>query len=157
MKYGFGTMKGKIDNNNEFSIQDKLVYAAGADYGINYFDTGYFYQNGKNEDAVINIIDELKLEGAEITLKLPLEMCHNKIDVLTIINKQMEKIERILYLKPKINYFFHTVTPDKWKIIQEYNLLELVNELKQKGKIHGIGFSFHDNYSLFEEMLNSFE
>lgn len=39
--------------------------------------------------------------------------------------------------------------------VLEYHIIELCEQLRQEGKIKYLGFSFHDEYPVFEKILKA--
>jgi len=63
-----------------------------------------------------------------------------------------EQIER-LQTKPDI-YLFHGLNRNRLEKIKNLNLIEKIEEAKRKGLINHIGFSFHDNFEVFKEIID---
>ena len=54
-------------------------------------------------------------------------------------------------------YLIHNVDRGVWKRVQKLNLLPYLEELKAAGRIRHIGFSFHDSYDFFLEVLDAYD
>ena len=50
-------------------------------------------------------------------------------------------------------YLLHALSKDKVKLIKEWGIIDIVNGWKKAGKIRNVGFSFHDDYDTFKEIL----
>ena len=50
-------------------------------------------------------------------------------------------------------YLLHALDADKWRKVLEYDLIGMCEEFREEGKIRNIGFSFHDEYPVFKEIL----
>ncbi|MCK4383734.1 MAG: aldo/keto reductase, partial [Candidatus Lokiarchaeota archaeon] len=62
------------------------------------------------------------------------------------------QIER-LQTNPDI-YLFHGLNKKRLEKIKDLNLLEKIEQAKAKGLIKHIGFSFHDSYEVFKEIID---
>lgn len=48
----------------------------------------------------------------------------------------------------------HSLDKEDWDRMVEMGTVKRLEELKAEGKIRYLGFSFHDKYEVFEEILN---
>ncbi|GAG94376.1 unnamed protein product, partial [marine sediment metagenome] len=65
------------------------------------------------------------------------------------LNEQIERLQT----NPDI-YLFHGLNRSRLEKIKNLNLIEKIEEAKAKGLIKYIGFSFHDNYEVFKEIID---
>lgn len=49
-------------------------------------------------------------------------------------------------------YLLHSLDKAKWETVKEFKILDLLEKKRSEGKIRFIGFSFHDEYEVFEEI-----
>ena len=47
----------------------------------------------------------------------------------------------------------HAMSKERWDKVKELGIVEFCEQLKAEGKIRYLGFSFHDTYEAFEEVL----
>ena len=77
---------------------------------------------------------------------------------LVITPEDLEKYLDIQLDRLKTNYLdiylFHALNQDNWKKVKKLNLIKKMEELKNKGKIKHIGFSFHGSYDIFKEIID---
>src|SRR5690606_30141329 len=52
-------------------------------------------------------------------------------------------------------YLLHALDKERWQKIGELGMLDELVQLKAEGKIRFLGFSFHDEYEVFEQILTS--
>lgn len=148
---GFGCMRfpvtadGKIDEPEAEKMLDK-AYAA----GVNYFDTAYPYHGGASETFVGRALKKYDRESFFLATKLPLWSVQKIEDVDSIFTEQLEKLQ-VEYVD---FYLMHSVNKGKWDEMVRLGVVERLKELKAEGKIRYLGFSFHDKYEVFEEVLN---
>lgn len=147
---GFGAMRLPMNQQmrvNEEEAIKMIRYAI--DNGVNYVDTAYPYHNGESEVVVGKALKDGYREKVHLTTKSPLWMIKKAEDFDTFLDEQIERLQT----KPDI-YLFHGLNRDRLEKIKNLNLIEKIEEAKKKGLIKHIGFSFHDNYEVFEEIID---
>lgn len=147
---GFGCMRfptnaeGKIDRPLAQEMLDKAIAA-----GVNYIDTAYPYHNGESELFVGEALKKYDRASYYLATKLPVWFVKSVEDVDKYFNEQLEKLQTD-YVD---FYLLHAMGISRWKEMVELGVVERLEELKAEGKIRYLGFSFHDSYEAFEEML----
>lgn len=147
---GFGCMRfptnaeGKIDRELAQQMLDKAIAA-----GVNYIDTAYPYHNGESELFVGEALKKYDRASYYLATKLPVWFVKSVEDVDRLFNEQLQKLQTD-YVD---FYLLHAMGLARWKEMVELGVVERLEELKAEGKIRYLGFSFHDNYEAFEEML----
>ncbi len=148
---GYGCMRfptnaeGKIDAQKAEALLDKAIAQ-----GVNYIDTAYPYHNGESETFVGKVLQKYPRESYYLATKLPLWNVHSLEDVDKIFNEQLGKLQTE-YVD---FYLMHAMNLGSWKKMLEMGVVKRLEEMKEEGKIRYLGFSFHDNYAAFEEILN---
>ena len=148
---GYGCMRfptnaeGKIDEEKAEALLDKAI----AD-GVNYIDTAYPYHNGESETFVGKVLKKYDRASYYLATKLPLWSVHSLEDVDKIFNEQLSKLQTD-YVD---FYLMHAVNLVRFKEMLELGVVKRLEEMKEEGKIRYLGFSFHDSYAAFEEVLN---
>lgn len=150
---GFGAMRlktvnGEIDEEKAFELFDNAYKN-----GVNYFDTAMPYTDGKNETFVGKALKRYPRESFYLATKLSFGMVNSRDDVLKLIDKQLETLQTN-YID---NYLLHALNKDRISQIKEWGVLEIVKGWQKEGKIKNIGFSFHDDYDTFVEILNMYD
>lgn len=148
---GFGCMRfpvtpeGKIDEPEAERMLDKAIAA-----GVNYIDTAYPYHNGESEPVVGKVLEKYDRDSYFLATKLPVWMVNSIEDVDRIFNEQLERLrtDHIDF------YLMHALGKERWDAAVKIGVVERLEELKAQGRIKYLGFSFHDNYDVFEEILN---
>ncbi|MFX0138183.1 MAG: aldo/keto reductase, partial [Candidatus Hodarchaeota archaeon] len=87
-----------------------------------------------------------------LTTKLPIWQVKKKEDFDRFLNEQIERLQT----NPDI-YLFHGLNKQRLEKIKKLNLIEKIEEAKSKGLIKHIGFSFHDNFEVFKEILDYYQ
>ena len=149
---GFGCMRfpttpeGKIDEPRAEAMMDEAIAA-----GVNYIDTAYPYHGGESELVVGRVLQKYDRGSFYLATKLPLWAVNSLDDAKRIFAEQLKKLQTD-YLD---FYLLHAVSRDRWEKGKELGIVEFCEQLKAEGKIRNLGFSFHDDYTVFEEILRS--
>jgi predicted aldo/keto reductase-like oxidoreductase len=150
---GFGCMRfpvtaqGKIDRQKSQEMLD-LAYAQ----GINYYDTAYPYHDGESELFVGEALKKYDRNSFYLATKLPTWMVHTTEDVDRLFQEQLQKLQ-MEYID---FYLLHALDKEKWPRMKELGVLERLEKYRAEGKIKRIGFSFHDDYDTFEEIIKAY-
>jgi hypothetical protein len=148
---GFGCMRlpinsdGKIDEPQALRMLDRAFAA-----GINYFDTAYVYHNGESEIVLGKWMKNIKRENLYITTKMPMMMVNSLDQAKKIFEEQLQRLQTD-YIDC---YLMHGLNEGYFKRAKELGIIEYAENLKKEGKIKALGFSFHDNFKIFEEIIN---
>ncbi len=148
---GFGCMRfpvtgeGKIDEPEAERMLDKAIAA-----GVNYIDTAYPYHGGDSEPFVGKVLHKYDRDSFYLATKLPVWMINSIEDVDRIFAQQLERLQTE-YID---FYLMHAMDKGRWDKMLEMGCVKRLEELKAEGKIKYLGFSFHDSYEAFEEILN---
>lgn len=150
---GFGAMRLPIDQ--QFKIREdeaiKMIRYA-IDNGVNYIDTAYPYHNGESEILVGKALKDGYREKVHLTTKLPIWLVKKREDFDRFLNEQIERLQTY----PDI-YLFHGLNKQRLEKIKSLNLIEKIEEAKSMGLIKHIGFSFHDNFEVFKEIIDYYQ
>ena len=147
---GFGCMRfpttadGKIDETMAEQMLDKAIAA-----GVNYIDTAYPYHNGESEPFVGRVLQKYERGSFYLATKLPIWKVEKLEDVDTIVEEQLTRLQTD-YID---FYLMHAMNKERWDAMLQMGVVKRLEELKAEGKIRYLGFSFHDTYEAFEEML----
>ena len=155
-KLGFGFMRlplldaddqSKIDFEQLNKMVDKFL-----DRGFTYFDTAYMYHNFTSEIALReSLVKRHKRDTYAVATKLPTMFLKKEEDLERIFNEQLEKtgLEYFDY------YLLHNLGVSHYEIAKEFNAFEFIQKKKEEGKVKNIGFSYHDNAELLDEILTA--
>ena len=155
---GFGCMRfptikqsdgtSKID----FELTSKMIDYA-IKNGVNYIDTAYPYHNGESEVVVGKIMKNYPRDSFYLATKLPMWKVESKEMVREIFNEQLNKLQMEYF----DFYLLHSLDKQRFEKVKKYDVLEECLKLKEEGKIKNLGFSFHDDYEVFEEIINYYD
>ncbi len=147
---GFGCMRfpvtaeGKIDEPEAERMLDKAIAA-----GVNYIDTAYPYHNGDSEPFVGRVLKKYDRHSFYLATKLPCWNVSKKEDAERIFEEQLTRLQTD-YID---FYLMHALSGDSFRKMAELGVVEVLERLKAEGRIKYLGFSFHDSYEAFEEIL----
>ncbi len=150
---GFGAMRfPMIDQTtvNEEEAIKMIRYAI--DNGVNYIDTAYPYHNGESEVIVGKALKEGYRDKVYLTTKLPMWAVKNSEDFDKFLSEQIDRLQS----NPDI-YLFHGLTKNRLEKIKKLNLIEKMEDAKERGLLKYIGFSFHDNFEVFKEIIDYYK
>jgi predicted aldo/keto reductase-like oxidoreductase len=123
------------------------------DQGVNYLDTAYPYHGGNSERFVGRALQDGYRARVKLATKLPTWAVERADDFDRFLDEQLEKLQ-IDYID---FYLFHGMRVARWKTIQDLKLLERAESALADGRIKHLGFSFHDTYELFQEVIDSYD
>ena len=147
---GFGCMRfpvtadGKIDRPEAEKMLDKAIAS-----GVNYIDTAYPYHEGESEIVVGNILKKYDRSSFYLATKLPVWFVKSVEDVDRLFEEQLAKLQTD-YID---FYLLHAMNKERWDEMLSLGCVARLEQLKEEGKIKYLGFSFHDGYEVFEEMI----
>lgn len=150
---GFGCMRfptkgGGIEEERSIHmIRDAI------ENGVNYFDTAYFYHNGKSESLLGDALTGGYRERVKIATKLPPFMVSKLEGAKKIFAIQIAKLKT-----DYIDYYLLHMLTDKatFDRMVDIGVIEWLEQLKKKGTIHNIGFSFHGSKTDFEQIIQAY-
>ena len=148
---GYGCMRlpvredGKIDEEKATALLEK-----GLANGINYIDTAYPYHNGESESFVGKVLKNHPRDSFYLATKMPSWEIHKVEDVDRIFAIQLDRLQTN-YVD---FYLIHAIGRDKWRELVSLGVVEHLEQMQKDGKIKYLGFSFHDSYEAFEEIIN---
>lgn len=148
---GFGCMRfpmtadGAIDEPLAEQMMDKAIAA-----GVNYIDTAYPYHGGASETFVGKVLKKYDRKSFYLATKLPCWKVEKPEDVDAIFEEQLTKLQTD-YID---FYLLHALNAERFHDMIRLGCVEKLEALKEQGRIKYLGFSFHDTYDVFEEILN---
>lgn len=155
---GFGCMRFPTMTNekgerviNRSEASKMLDYAY--QNGVTYFDTAYPYHGGESEVVLGEAMKKYKRETFLVATKLPMWKLEKTEEVRKTFFEQLSRLQ-MNYVD---FYLLHALNRNTFKKGKDIHALEEVIKLKEEGYIRHIGFSFHDEYEIFEEIVNYYD
>ncbi len=149
---GFGCMRFPLNEDGTINepLSEKML-AKAYESGVNYFDTANPYHNGDSEPFVGRFLKRYPRDSFYLATKLPMWKVTSLESAKEIFADQLERLQT-----DYIDFFLlHAMDKARYQTALRCELIEWLHELKAEGKIKNVGFSFHDEYELFETMLTS--
>ena len=142
---GFGCMRlpEYEDEKGVWHIEQEKVnemLMRAYELGINYFDTALYYCHNNSEIAIGKALAPIR-DKVYISTKCPLGKVKSADDYEATLEESLRKLgtDYVDF------YHFWAINKKQFdEIIVPFGLLDRAKELKAKGKIHHISFSFHD-------------
>ncbi len=147
---GFGCMRFPVLENGKINEEEaeKMLDEA-LQNGVNYIDTAYPYHNGDSEPFVGRVLDKYPRDSYFLATKFPVWKAETFDDVVETFNSQLERLN-----KSYIDYYLiHSLDKEKWEKVKKLGMLDFLDKMRKEGKIRHLGFSFHDDYNVFEEII----
>lgn len=155
-KLGFGTMRMPLDNPEDpTSVNAEQVCKmvdAFMEQGFVYFDTAYMYHKYESERVVKKALaDRYPRESFILADKLPLSHLKAAEDMPRFFDEQLEKcgVEYFDY------YLLHNISRAYYEVAEKFDAFAFARQKKEEGRIRKLGFSFHADAELLEEILET--
>ncbi len=153
---GFGCMRLPVIDGNpaaidETAAREMIEYAV--DQGVNYLDTAYPYHQQHSEPFIGRMLQCGLAERVKIATKLPCWKVEKKQDFDRLLAEQLERLqsERVDF------YLLHALKKDSWEKMRQLEVLDWLERVQSEGRIDQIGFSFHDDYATFQEIVDAYQ
>ena len=152
---GFGCMKfptnggkGNIDEPRAVAMIREAI-----EKGVNYFDTAYIYHNGKSEGLLGKALAGGYRARVRIATKLPPFIVRNLEGAKKIFATQLQRLQTDC-----VDYYLLHMLMDKARFdyLTRLGIMEWLEELKAKGTVKNIGFSFHGSKEEFEKIIRAY-
>jgi hypothetical protein len=153
---GFGCMRlPTVDGQRGTDVDEaeaiRMIRHA-IDQGVNYIDTAYPYHEGKSELIVGRALKDGYREKVRLATKLPVFLVQGPQDFDRFLNEQLAKLQ----MDHVDFYLLHGLNKSTWSnVVLKHGLLGLAERALADSRIRHLGFSFHDDYACFEEIINA--
>lgn len=155
-KLGFGMMRLPLKKADDPTSIDLEQVCRMADTfikkGFTYFDTAYMYHNNMSEVAFKEAVAKrYSRDSFVLATKMPTMMLKTAEDHQRIFNEQLAKtgVEYFDY------YLLHCLNAKNYETAEKLKTFEFCKKMQDEGKIKHLGFSYHDNPELLEEILKA--
>lgn len=155
-KLGFGLMRLPYFGNNPADVdveQAKKMVDLFIEKGFTYFDTALMYNAFGSEKATKEfLVDRYPRDAYTIATKLHNNFFNTLEERDKIFNEQRERIgvEFFDY------YLLHSIEKVSLQKYEEFDCFNWLFDKKAQGLVKHVGFSFHDNAELLDEVLTKY-
>lgn len=153
---GFGAMRfPTLLNEKDIDIKktyEMLDYAI--ENGINYIDTAYPYHDGMSEVLLGDYFEKRGVrEKIYLATKMPVWKIEKWDDFDFYFNIQLNRLKTD-YID---FYLLHSLWRGSWERVKNLDVLDWLEKKKKEGKIRFFGFSFHDEFEVFKEIIDFYD
>ncbi len=153
---GFGVMRMPILDNDSSKIDmpvsiGMIRYAI--DHGVNYVDTAYPYHQGNSEILVGEALKDGYRAKVKLATKMPTWLVNSQSDMDMYLEEQLKRLQTD-YID---FYLLHGLRLERWLKMKELAVFDWAESAMDEGKIKHLGFSFHDEFAVFKEIIDSYE
>lgn len=153
---GFGAMRLPIVGEDVSQIDEEkaiemIRYAI--EHGVNYVDTAYPYHMGNSEKIVGKALKDGYREKVFLATKSPVWQVERHEDFERFLDQQLEKLQT----DHVDMYLMHALDKERWEKIKALRFFEFFERAKAQRKIRFAGFSFHDKYPIFKEIVDGYD
>jgi len=153
---GFGCMRLPTRNEGDKKCVDRekaipmIRYAI--DNGVNYVDTAYGYHDGESEVVVGEALKGGYREKVTLATKLPPWRISKTEDMRRVFDEQRERLGTDVIDV----YLLHALNKQSFEAIKGLGVFAFLDELLKEGSIKHAGFSFHDGFETFKEIIDAY-
>lgn len=149
---GYGCMRFPVNKDHtvdEEKAQQLIDRAMEA--GVTYYDTAWFYHDGESEPMMGRLLSRYPRESYCLATKMPCAIIDSLEQAKDIFAKQFERLQTDYF----DFYLLHSLSGRSWKKMLELGVVDFLEQCHREGKFRWFGFSFHDEYEAFEEILRA--
>ena len=153
---GFGCMRlphleGEGQKLDEPQALEMVRWAI--DHGVNFIDTAYVYNDGGCERFLGRALQDGYREKVILSTKLPPWPIQATEDFDVYLDEELDRLQT-----DHVDvYIMHSLQQSTWHKLRDLNLLDWAEGALQDGRIRGLGFSFHDRYEVFQEIVDAYD
>jgi len=153
---GFGAMRLPCLDGDSSKIDEPLAmelirYAI--DHGVNYVDTGYSYHRGSSERLLGRVLKDGYREKVKLADKMPVWLVKEEGDFDRYFEEQLDRLQT-----DHVDlYLLHALTGKSWANMKKLGVTEWAEGAIAEGRIGHFGFSFHDEFAAFKEIVDGYD
>jgi uncharacterized protein len=153
---GFGAMRLPQNSPNPADVNEPesvRMIRHSIDHGVNYVDTAYPYHAGKSEVVVGKALQDGYRRKVKLATKMPSWAVKTAADFDRYLDEQLKRLQT-----DTIDfYLLHGLNKDYWPKLRDLKVLEWAEKAMAEGRIWKLGFSFHDEFPLFKEIVDAYD
>ena len=153
---GFGAMRLPVIDEDQSKVNEpeaiRMIRCA-IDNGVNYVDSAYPYHMGRSEVVVGKALQDGYRRKVKMATKFPARMAEKAEDFDRILSEQLQRLD----IDMIDFYLLHGLSRESWTKVRDLGVLKWAEAQMAKGRIGRLGFSFHDGYEVFKEIVDSYD
>lgn len=153
---GFGAMRLPTLDDDSGKINEPLateMIRKAIDAGVNYVDTAYPYHKGQSEPFIGSVLKDGYREKVRLATKMPTWLVKEEADFDKFLEEQLQRLD--------VNfidfYLLHSLNARVWKRLNELDVFTWAEKRMAEGLFGHLCFSFHDEYPVFESIVNGYD
>ncbi len=156
---GFGCMRlptldgNPLGSNIDQAQAERMIHCA-IEGGVNYFDAAYVYHEGASEVVLGKALRAGRRDKVNLATKSPVWQIQSGGDFDRLLNEQLCRLQT-----DHIDfYLLRALNRKRWQdSVLQHDLLAKADAAIRDGRIGHLGFSFHDCYESFPEILDGYD
>ncbi len=153
---GFGVMRLPVLDNDSGKINEPLAMEMirhAIDSGVNYVDTAYPYHQEQSEPFVGKVLKDGYRNKVKLATKMPSWHVKEAADFDRLLEEQLRRLD-----VDKIDfYLLHALNARYWATYKKLDVFGWTEKKMAEGVFDHLCFSFHDDYPVFEEIVNGYD
>jgi hypothetical protein len=153
---GFGAMRLPTldgDSSKIDELEATAMIRRAIDAGVNYVDTAWGYHQEQSEPFLGRALKDGYREQVFLATKMPSWLVKEEADFDRFLEEQLKRLD-VDHLDV---YLLHTLNARYWKNYQDLDVFSWAEKRMAEGLFHHFGFSFHDDYPVFEQIVNGYD
>ncbi|OHD74859.1 MAG: aldo/keto reductase [Spirochaetes bacterium RBG_13_68_11] len=123
------------------------------DGGVNYVDSAHGYHGGRSEVVLGMALADGYRQRVKLVTKMPTWHVKEAGDFDRLLDEQLGRLKTDhLDL-----YLVHSLDKDSWHKVRDLGVREWAEKAMASGRFERFGFSFHDEYPVFTEIVDAYD
>ena len=153
---GFGAMRLPLIRKDTAQVElpeaIKMIRYA-VDLGVNYIDTAHTYHDEQSEIIVGKALQEGYREKVKLATKLPSWLVEKPEDFDRFLDGQLAKLQT----DHTDFYLLHALNETYWPKLRDWKVIDWAEKAIVDGRIRHLGFSFHDEFDVFKNIVDAYD
>lgn len=153
---GFGAMRLPTIDGNSAVIDEEAatqMMRRAIDCGVDYIDTAWVYHQEKSEPFLGRALEDGYRDQVKLATKMPSWLIKKSGDFDKYLNEQLKRLrtDQIDF------YLLHALNKTSWLNLRDLGVLDWAEKAIADHRIGALGFSFHDEFSVFKEIVDAYD